>query len=157
MSVFVISFTAARAKRRRSTKKSTISAGSIFSYVDAIEPTAGKPGTDLNKARLEIVLDKFLKNRNIAFEAYTEVASYFARRPEVQASMLLITADRPWQIDYACLSKVLLPGRLGMVTVRALQGRDMLIDAIVKVCAVVLLCLFVCSFLFVLLIFLLYH
>ena len=157
MSVFVISFTAAQSKRRRkSIKKATISAGSIFSYVDAIEPTAGKLGTDLNKARLEIVLDKFLKNRNIAFEAYTEVASYFAGRPDVRASMLLITADRPWQIDYACLSKVLLPGRLGMVMVRALQGRDMLIKAIVKVCAVVF-AVFVCSFLFVFLKFLLYH
>ena len=48
--------------------------------------------------------------------------------------MLLITADRPWDLDFACLSKVLLPGRMGMAMVRAVYGRDKLIDALVKVC-----------------------
>ena len=113
-------------------KKPTLGAASIWMDIDAIVPKSSILG--LNKAKLELACETFLKSRNLAFESYDGIRGYFAQRPSVRVSMLLITADRPWELDFACLSKVLLPGRIGMVMVRAIYGCDKLIDALVDVC-----------------------
>ncbi len=122
----------AKGKRGKGVTKSLMKSGSIFN--DLLDIVPKKIIKGFNKAKLETACDAFLKSRNLSFESYAGIRAYFAQRPTVRASMLLITADRPWELDFECLSKVLLPGRLGMAMVRAIYGRDKLIDALVKVC-----------------------
>ena len=88
----------------------------------------------VNKDKTEAACNLFLKDRNIVFESYDEIGPYFARRPSLKATMLLITVDRPWDLDFHTLRKVLLPGRVGMAMLRGIYGRDKLIDALVAVC-----------------------
>lgn len=67
-------------------------------------------------------------------ESYSNLQHFFEVRPALKASMLLITMDHPERLDFSCFTNVLFKDRIGMVMLRSIKRRDVLINKIEQVC-----------------------